>query len=151
MAYRYFVNVPSRIALVRFRGTYTVEDGRDWTRVYFGSDEFAPDNSIVFDLSAVTRFDATFRTVSAMVNWKEPFFKQLSPDVQTVLVAPNDVAFGMARMYQQLAADKFGAQISVVRTEAEALVLLDLEDTCFDALEAEAAASTPPPARSATS
>lgn len=78
------------------------------------------------DFSNFTDMDADFKQIWSalhMVNAPE-----LHSDCKTkcVVYAPDDLAFGFARMYQSLAEQQMGVQVTVCRHQTEAFAALNL-------------------------
>lgn len=138
MPYSAFIAPHRRLTVVRFTDVYTTQDGHDWAKRYVTDPAFARDQIQIIDLSGVSRFEADFNAVASLVSRKAELFADIVPGTLCVLIAPTGLAYGMARMYQQLGADRLPFDMHVVSTEAEAFLLADLEDTTLDALEAEA-------------
>jgi len=80
-------------------------------------------NCVVADLSAVEKVDASARFI-----W---FLAEGPPAVpagkMTILIAPQDEAYGLSRMFQTIRMDKRQADLQVVRSRKEAYELLDAE------------------------
>jgi len=82
--------------------------------------ELAP-RAVIIDLSQVTKFAVQFETNVGLA--AGPSFPE---SLRLVFVAPGDVQFGMARMFEIAADATLGSRVSVVRTPEEAYASLEL-------------------------
>jgi hypothetical protein len=82
------------------------------------------------DFSGVTAFSATGEVVRTIAQTPPPY---KSP-IPWFLVAPRDVHFGMARMYQIIASDT-RPKLQVVRSREEALKALGVEHPKFESVD----------------
>ena len=123
-----------RLVLARFSGLYTTADGMALIEAFLEDPEARLDFNHLYDLSGVDNFDADYSAISRMVSWKAPRLKDASKDARCVLLAPGDIAFGMARMYQSLSADVFPFAVEVTRDMAEALAQVNQPETTLEAL-----------------
>ena len=101
---------------------------------YLADRHYRPGRPELIDVSGIERFDLDFariRTLLLDVNLQVP---GTVVDTRTVIWAPEDAAFGLARMYQQLAEHAAGIQVEIYREEAAALAAYDLPHRTMDAL-----------------
>jgi hypothetical protein len=83
-----------------------------------------PASKGIVDLSGITRFDVSTRTINLLA-------KSDAPDLTTrVFVAPKDVVYGTTRMFQVLT-ERTRNNVHVVRTMDEAYKLLGLNSPKF--------------------
>ena len=132
MPYDYRVFPEQNFVLTRFHGTYKASEGVDWVRDYFANADFAPDRVQIFDWQHIAEFDATYASVAGMVRTISGDYARVSEGTLCVMHAPQDVSFGMARMYQQVADDVLPTQIEVARSEEEAFGIAGLDAQSFE-------------------
>ena len=132
MPYDYRVFPEQNFVIARFFGTFTANDGVDWARDYFAHADFAPDQLQLFDWQNIAEFDATYASVAGMVRTISGDYARVSEGTLCVMHAPQDVSFGMARMYQQVADDVLPTQIEVARSEEEAFGIAGLDAQSFE-------------------
>ncbi|MGC2446587.1 MAG: STAS domain-containing protein [Candidatus Sulfotelmatobacter sp.] len=82
----------------------------------------------IVDLSGITRFDVSTRTINRLAKTDAPNFSN------RVFVAPMDVVYGTTRMFQVLT-EGTRKNVHVVRTMDEAYKLLGLESPKFVAVD----------------
>ncbi len=84
----------------------------------------------IIDLSRVSQIDASFHSLMDVI---EVVNRSQAPIVEkgtlTVLIAPDDEKFGMARMYQLAAGTQSGIRVEVFRDEARALAAVGRPET----------------------
>ena len=73
------------------------------------------------DFSDVTSFDEVSSDGIRQLAERNPWPR----DSRRVVLAPSPIAFGLSRMYQLMLGSVEGDRLQVVRTEADALALLD--------------------------
>jgi hypothetical protein len=80
--------------------------------------------SSIVDLSGVTRFNVSRRAIETLA-------KRQGPDLPSrIFIAPNDVLYGTARMFQMLS-ETTRKNVHVVRTAQDAYNLLGIEPPQF--------------------
>ncbi len=83
-----------------------------------------PASSSIVDLSGITRFDVSTRTINLLAKTDAVYF------TKRVFVAPRDVVYGTTRMFQVLS-ERTRKNVHVVRTMDEAYKLLGLDSPKF--------------------
>ena len=86
--------------------------------------------AVLIDFSAVTAFDVSVQTVRHLGGLRA----LLPGPVPRVVIAPQDVAFGLLRLFQHIAIEK--RQLQVYRTAEAASDALGLNDAHFEVLPA---------------
>ena len=84
--------------------------------------QFDPEFNELIDLSAVTSFNVSSEDVRRLAGRDSSF----SPSADRVLVATQDLVFGLARMFQTFSADR-RPRFTVVRSLSEAYCQLGLD------------------------
>lgn len=131
MPYHFQFDSQNRLLLAVAYGR--VDDSEMW-EIYLGirkrKDEYHALTGIL-DLTGVTEFDVQSGTIRGLAN--------MPPNIQDpalrAVVAPTDLLFGMARMFQSRGADT-RKQLHIVRTLNEALGLLGIASPQFQRIEA---------------
>jgi len=122
-------NEPHGVLLVQFHGVVTDEvllERFEVVRAWFGSHGH---HSSISDFSEVSSFEVTSKAVTQLAA-----HKPLVPDgFLRIVVAPQDEAFGMTRMFEALGS-KTRNQVYVVRTHAEAYRLIGVESLEFQSV-----------------
>ena len=77
--------------------------------------------AVIVDLSQVTKFAVQFETNVCLATGRS-----FPESLRLVFVAPCDVQFGMARMFEMAADATLGSRVCVVRTSEEAYAALEL-------------------------
>jgi hypothetical protein len=88
----------------------------------------------LIDFAALTDLDLTYEQMRTIRLREEGYYKNTSTPVLCVIHAPQDTAFGMARMYQQMVATNDDHIVQIARTEAETLEMLGQPETRFSDL-----------------
>ena len=83
------------------------------------------------DVSAVTAYRVSPAVMQSVARGPSPY----GAGVPRYLVAPSDIAFGMSRLYQ-MAGEKTGGQLRVVRSRDDALEELGARDAQFEPVDA---------------
>ena len=121
MAYEVRIDPERRLVEIKATGTVTDDDVRSMNDRMRGDSSIAPDFDQLFDASEVSEMTLSSKEVRAM-SAREPFFSTPS---RRAVVAPDDLGFGMARMFE-LSRGELAGEIRVFRTRREALVWLGL-------------------------
>ena len=115
--------------LLRLEGIVTLADGEDSPSYLLSNSEFEPSFSQLIDLRAVTKFQVTTEEIRSLTN--VTVFDQ---GVRRAIVAPSDLSFGLARMYQSFAID-LGHEIEVFRDFYAACEWLRISPECIEKIE----------------
>ena len=83
------------------------------------------------NLDGLTRANAKSRDIAGLVTAVNG---QEMQRTQTSILAPCDYSFGMARQYQTFASMQDGFQVSIHRSEPDAMAVLDLTEPTIEAL-----------------
>ena len=93
----------------------------------FSRDMQSSDNRILLvDLRGVTRYDLDFDQMHRLTTQVAPFYSEQG--LRKVIYAPDDIGYGMTRMFQSLADAQVGLDIEIVRSEREALDAVGARD-----------------------
>lgn len=125
MPFHLTINDEHQFARVDFFGLCTTEDFQSWTQAYVENDRFSVHQSQFLNFNGVTKFDLSFSSFSCLVHFQRRRFKALAPHAVCVILASEDLHFGMARMYQQIADSVLPINVHVERGLEDALALLE--------------------------
>lgn len=130
MPIRYRILEPQDIVYAQYSGVLTGADVEANFREFLRDPAFRLGRPEIIDLSRVSRIDETFlglMDVLGVVNeGQAPIAGQ---GTLTVIFAPDDEKFGMARMYQLAAGTQSGIRVEVFRDEARALSAVGRSET----------------------
>ena len=115
MPARVEVDVKNRIVYSAFEGKISDSDLLAHGNVIKNHPDFNPEFSEIVDFSEVTELRVTVGFINSMAKSGSLY----SPGSKHAVIAPHDLSFGIARMYQMLAQDT-RPNLAVVRSMAEA-------------------------------
>jgi hypothetical protein len=127
--YYFEVDSTNRIARCRFEGRLTDEELKECYRVAREIVALKDPHAGIVDLSAVTSFKVSLRTIYELAN-SPPIM--LNPDRARVIVAEPLHIFGMARLFA-LVGQHTRPNLHVVRFEKEAWAILGVREPQFKA------------------
>ncbi|WP_417208380.1 hypothetical protein [Antarctobacter sp.] len=123
-------------------GVIDVPDAIGAFREYVEHPHFDPAFVMLTDTRQVSDVDARFRAIVGGVHRSLTLIRSFRQEARSVIYAPQDVAFGMARVLQQVVEPLSHLRFEILRGEAEALSRAGQPEPSFDALHA-AFAQTP--------
>jgi hypothetical protein len=107
-------------------GDVTMAEWRVAFDRYLGDAHYRPGRTELHTSLHVRSLDATFKSIWSALSTVNGQAREHGVRTRTVLATPNDVIFGLARIYQTLAQNTDGIVVEIHRTEAEALAALGL-------------------------
>ena len=122
MSWHYKIDVPNRLVRVQVDGVLSDEDLVSGDAALRNDPEFDPAYYQLLDLRQADGSEVTADGVRALAS-RPPLF---SSSARRALVAPSDLGFGMARMFELLREGKSG-EVRVFRVIEEARAWLDLD------------------------
>lgn len=126
------ISIDLNIAHVRWSGCVNLTEFRELFAVYLADENYIPGRPELCDFSEFTDMAADFHQIWSALSMVNAPEKLSTVKTQCVIYAPNDSAYGLARMYQSLAEYEGGVQVTVFREEAEALAALNLTHSTID-------------------
>ncbi len=114
-----------RLLIVSCVGLYSPAEAQHTIAAYLHDPDFDPDHNMIIDLSQATDTDASYQEMQELAQSIPPKMAHVSRK-RCVIIAGNDLIFGMARMYQQLSEGRLPYPIEIVRTEQECLQALGI-------------------------
>ncbi|WP_417211469.1 hypothetical protein [Antarctobacter sp.] len=126
MPISYCISQDLNVLYARYFGQMRAEQFADIYRVYLDDPDYLLGRPELIDMSEASAMELDFEQVRTILMGVGRAIPEGTPPIRTVLLAPGDVAFGLARMYQSLADYSGLLEVSAHRTEAGALAALDL-------------------------
>ena len=112
------------LTYVHYTGVVDADHVVRAAKAYTADPNFAPRATELIDLREIVEFDMSYRTMSNMIYRLGKLHAIYGPPAQELLLADNDVAFGMARMFESIVELADGPPVEVLRSEAETLLRL---------------------------
>src|SRR5262249_16222411 len=133
MPYRFAFEPTHHVLCCTFRGRVTDDELRQFHRDAARMVERTDPQAAIVSFCRVTEFYVTSGTIRSLARSDPPM-----PDVTRprFIVAPEDLTYGMSRMYQ-IAGEVTRPELRVVRTREEALLALGLADPNFQKIPEE--------------
>jgi hypothetical protein len=119
------VCAPYRLVISTYYGELTVQELKSAGASLRSHPEFRPGFRQLIDLSHVVKLDLHFRDLYQLKHADDPF----SNEGKRAVFAPNDLSFGMSRMYQLILNT---ANFEVFRSLADALAWLELDPATLE-------------------
>lgn len=126
MASFYRFHKQHKLLIVTCLGHYSPREAQQTVAAYLLDPDFDPDHNMIIDLSKATGTDAGYQEMQELAKRITPQMSHISRN-RCVIIAGNDLIYGMARMYQQLTEGRLPYPIEIVRTEKACLELLGIE------------------------
>jgi hypothetical protein len=122
MPVSYQIHKQIRLVVIKFVGEVTVKDILD-DRMRISRDaDFDPSFNQLLDFRGATSITLSYSTIWGLA--RNTVFK---PGIKKAIIAPNDVSYGFARMYEGFSSG-LHQQIYVFRRADEAFKWLDIAD-----------------------
>lgn len=128
------VSLDLDILVARWEGDVDVSEYRDGFTKYLQDPDYVLGRRELCDFSQVNNLDADFKRIWSVLTMVNNQAGGAPVDTQCAIYAPDDVTFGLARMYQSVADSADGVRVCVFRGEAEALKHLALPADTVDGL-----------------
>ncbi|WP_417724909.1 hypothetical protein [Salipiger sp.] len=125
-----------KVVYFRYHGLVTPEECMSVMSRAANAPECKPDDGHLADFSATEDFAGDFHQILRIVTHKSALDMPVVPGTPCAIYAPNDLTFGVARMYQQIAAGMLAFDVAVFRDEAGALAHLGVREPSIAALTA---------------
>lgn len=122
------------LSYARWEGHISLDDFREMYAAYMDDRNHRPGRRELCDLSGLQDMEIDYDQVWSSVIMVNPRNQMMPVKTQCVVYAPNDTAFGLARMYQSLSAIRDGAVVTVCREEVEVMSELGLSYKAIDTL-----------------
>ncbi len=113
------------LTYVQYTGVVDADHVVQAAKAHATDSNFAPGATEFIDLREIVEFDMSYRTMSNMIYRLGKLHDAHGPPALELLLADNDVAFGMARMFESIVDLAGGPPVHVVRSEAEACCASD--------------------------
>lgn len=120
-----------RLACLKFSGAAHIEDCFETVSELISSPEWCSDYAMFIDNSGVTSYQGDFENLQRFCGQLMDTGAFESASMEIVYYAPSDLAFGIARMTQQVLTSRFPFRIHVYRDVAPALAKLGQQETAL--------------------
>jgi hypothetical protein len=128
----------------RWSGVITFEQILEVFESYKNDVHYVPGRTEFVDLSAVEDLDINYRLMQTLLREVNNQAPGIQVKTRTVIFAPDDIIFGLARMYETLAELAEGIEVFAFTAESEALAHAGLP---YETIAEMQAAETFAPAR----
>ncbi len=122
------------LVVVRYSGRLTTNDNIQSILKYVNDPEYDSGHNFLLDFSEGTEFDIDFPQMLGMVSRLRPIYSNRTGSSTTAIYAPSDVAFGIARMYENLRGAQSPNAVGVFRKFDDARTFLGLDPVTLRAL-----------------
>lgn len=122
--------------LAKWIGKVSFDDILAGMDAYVNDDHYRPGRPELIDLSGVTETDLNFKLISSLLREVNTQVSGIKVTTKTVVYAPLDTLFGLARMYETLAELAGGIEVFTFDEEEGALAKMGLPYPTFNALRA---------------
>lgn len=117
------------LAYIRYFGVVTPDVTLDAMRRILRDPRCRPTTVHLGDMSGADRVSASFQEILTLVNHGAGLSLRVVPGTRSACFAPDDMAFGVARMFHQMAESTLPYLFGVFRDEAGALKHLGQPET----------------------
>jgi hypothetical protein len=122
------IDVARRLATLEARGRVDVADMADAAMAMLGDPAFVPGTAQLVDLSGVEASDGSWRALASLAErGKDTEPAARLEGGRLAIVAPSDLAFGLARMYT-VAAEPLPLEARAFRDRHDALAWLGVDE-----------------------
>ena len=134
MPIEFWTSLELDLLLTRCWGAIRMDDFRQTLARLQTDAHYRPGRTELTDLSEACHIDASFGSLWSVLNAVNNQIPGQRVRTRTVLIAPDDVMFGVGRMYQTLAQNSGGIEVEIHRSEGDALKALGFEVSSIQAL-----------------
>jgi len=134
MPIEFWTSLRLDLLLTRCWGPVRMDDFRQTLAKLQVDENYRPGRTELTDLTEARHVDASFGNLWSVLNAVNNQIPGQRVRTRTVLIAPDDVMFGVGRMYQTLAQNSGGIEVEIYRSEGDALKALGLKVTSIQAL-----------------
>jgi len=113
------IDKTQHLARVSLTGRVSAEDITRWFREMLGHPEFSSDMNSLWDLSGASLDDFPTKDVRRVESFMRQF-QEVRRGIKAACVCPQDLNFGLARMYEMLAQPGTRVEFRVFRDMREA-------------------------------
>jgi len=124
---QYYIHPDLRLTVVKYAGDVTVRDNVDCFLEYIRDPLFDPDYTMLVDQPESTLTQADFNQMHLLSSLLRPYYDARNPAALTGFYCPEDVLYGVTRMYLMISESKVDRPVGVFRTREECLEFLGFE------------------------
>lgn len=134
MPLRHWILRDQSLALIEYHGVLTASEVIADFAAYRRNALFRPGLPELADLSRLTDVDLDYSQMRRLVSHVNRTYSASKTRTLISFFAPEDVPFGMARMFEMVADGQSGVRAQVHRSEADALAYLGRRETSLAAI-----------------
>lgn len=123
------------LVTLSFSGAYTADIALDIVGRYVADPDFRPTYELVIDFSQAEDSEVAYKEMQMVVDNITPKLQHIKRTL-CVIIAPTDLFYGVARMYQSLINDQLPYPIEVVRSARQALARFGIDGDSLNDLDA---------------
>ncbi|WP_425070886.1 hypothetical protein [Sagittula sp. S175] len=123
------------LAYFRMTGITTVTEAANSLRAWVSHPSFNPDFTMLVNMGSAEKVEATFLGTVFAAERLTTALRAFRPRGHCILYAPDDIAFGTARMVQQIVEPMSSICFDLHRTERKSLAVAGLSFTSFSQLD----------------
>lgn len=127
MSMKYTVYPDLGVTVFTFRGDVFIQDNVAILLQYLQDPLFDGRQNVLFDVADCSFPDTYYSDMMRLTYKLEPYYAMRDPASCTGFYAPDDLAYGMSRMYMSAVGAKASHALEVFRTVAEALRYVGLD------------------------
>ncbi|PRY24304.1 hypothetical protein CLV78_103170 [Aliiruegeria haliotis] len=135
MPYRYQIHPDPGLLVMRYVGHTTMQDQRDLVTDVTSDPDWRFGLPMFLDSSQMTGTDITVLSLISLRDRFRPLFTQVDQPVLWAQYAPNDLAFGMSRMTQEIMDEIPTVNMEVFTDLSSAVTFLGVEGEVHGLLE----------------
>lgn len=134
MPARYAFYPATNLVVLSFSGAYTAKEALGIVTRYTVDPEFRPTYEVIIDMSDARDSEVAYQEMQTVVDTIIPRLQHMRRNL-CVIIAPTDLFYGVARMYQTLINDHLPYPIEIVRSQSEALSRFGIKGDGLDILD----------------
>ena len=136
MPITYRLRSDEKLVILVHRGIVTDEEFLSFYRTIYEDNRFDKSFDLLVDLRQTESASRSAEALSEFAEFIRNHFSNTTAGPKVAVVAPKDISFGLARMYEALSGDVPFA-FAVFRTSDEALSWLGLPESLIDDLDGD--------------
>ena len=136
MPITYRLRSDEKLVILVHRGIVTDEEFLSFYRILYEDNRFDKSFDLLVDLRQTESASRSAEALSEFAEFIRNHFSNTTAGPKVAVVAPKDISFGLARMYEALSGD-VPFEFAVFRTSDEALSRLGMSENLIDDLDGE--------------
>lgn len=136
MGMSFTIHPERRLAFFRTDGTLSISEGMTAFLDYAGHPRCDTTHALLTDAGALRKVDADFQSIVMAVQNSMTMIRLFRQDTRSIIYAPEDIAFGLGRLLQQVVEPVSRFRYEITRDPAHALAAAGQPEHSFAELEA---------------